>query len=489
MAGRPKVFAAAAAALVGYVCLVAIGIAWWIANLGTMPAYGDTTQYFQLADSLQVDQYRTLFYPLLLRGLQRIAAPLNARIELLVYLLQTAAALLSVACLGRALWDVTAATGRFAFLAGASPMIRRLVIGAAAMVVFTAPLVNHFALSVMTDSLAASFTTAGVAALVRIAALGDTRLRTCVLGWLAIAAAGFMRAEKIEVFALVIAVTLVILAARSRYATPLGSTLSRRQWLRVIAVLATLLLTPSAAVLALNRATQTADYGWPPLTVSVRLFVRTAWPRLADIRPLLSAETQAVVSAADADRFDGHYNEYLSLVPRLRRSAGGTDRLVNEISTAALRHRGIDVAISTAGDALRYTAPMIAYPVDLVVGARSASGWTDSRMSMAHPTLTRAYLVIATTLLVAVQLPLLILALVRREGHDPRIAFSAGLTVGTALVNGALYAMGNGLQNVRYALPGYVLVYAVIVWANAAVLASVWRASATARTRSLSASP
>ena len=480
VAGRPKVFSAAAA-LVGYVCLVVIGIAWWIANLGTLPAYGDTTQYFQLAELLRVDQYRTLFYPLLLRGLQRIATPLNARIEVLVYLLQTAAALLSVACLGRAFWDVTAATGRFAFLARVSPMIRRLVIGAAAMAVFTAPLVNHFALSVMTDSLAASFTTAGVAALVRVAALGDTRPRTCILAWLAIAAASFMRAEKIEVFALVLAVTLVILAGRC--ATPLGSALPRRRWLRVIAVLAMLLLTPTAAVLALNRATQTADHGWPPLTASVRLFVRTAWPRLADIRPLLSDETQAVVSEADAHRFDQNYNEYLSLVPRLRRSAGGTDRLVNEISAAALRHRGFDVAISTAAGAFRYAAPMIAYPLDLAVGALTASEWTDERMSMAHPTLTRAYLVIATTLLVAVQLPLFLLALVRRQGHDPRITFAAGLTVGLALVNAALYTMGNGLQNVRYALPGFVLVYAVIVWANAAVLASVWPASAPARTR------
>lgn len=478
-AGQSMIFAAAA--LVSYVCLTAIGIAWWVANLGTIPAYGDTSQYFQLADSLQVDQYHTLFYPLLLRGLQCIARPLNVRIELLLYMLQTAAALLSIAYLGRVLWEVTAATERFAFLARVSPTIRRLVIGAATVVVFTEPLVNHFALSVMTDALAASFTTAGVAALVRIAALGDTRSGNAILGWMAVAAAGFMRAEKVEVFAVVIAVTLAILAVRSRSATPLGAKLSRRRRLGVIAVLATLLLTPSAAVLALNRATQTADHGWPPLTVSVRLFVRTAWPRLADVRPLLSAETQAVVSAADADRFDGHYNEYLSLVPRLRRSAGGTDRLVNEISWAALRHRGIDIAISAAADALRYTTPMIAYPAELVVGARSASGWTDSRMSMAHPTLTRAYLVVATAVLFAVQLPLLFLALVRRAGRDPRITFAAGLIVGTALVNGVLYAMGNGFQNVRYALPAYMLVYAVIVWANTALLAIVWRASAPAR--------
>ncbi|HSP96975.1 MAG TPA: hypothetical protein VL049_06985 [Candidatus Dormibacteraeota bacterium] len=450
-----------------------------MANLNAIPAYGDTAQYFQLAESLHVDQYRTLFYPLLLRGLQAVASLLNARVELLVYIVQTAAALLSIACLGTALWEVTAASGRFAPLAAVPPASRRLVIGAAALVVFAEPLVNHFALSVMTDSLAASLTTVGVAALVRIAVLGDARLRTAIVAWLAIAGAGFMRAEKVEVFAVVIAVTLAILAFRPQ-AGGEDSTPSRQRR-RVLATLATLLLTPAVVVLGLNRATQTADYGWPPLTVATRLFVRSAWPRLTDIRPLLSAEAQAVVSAADAERFDRHYNEYLSLVLRLRAAAGGSDRLVDEISGVALRSRGGEIALATGIDALRYAAPMVAYPADLVVGAQSASNWTDSRMRMAHPSLTRAYLLIATAVLIAIQLPLLAFAVVRRGGRDRRVQFAAWLTVGTALVNAALYAIGNGLQNVRYALPGYVLLYAVIVWANLAVLATAWRASATAR--------
>jgi hypothetical protein len=427
-----------------------------------------------------VDQNRTLFYPLLLRGLQWVALVLRAPVGLLVDLLQTGAALLSIAYLAATLWDVTLASRRLPLLAGVPASTRRLVIATAALVVFAEPLANHFALSVMTDSLAASFTTAGVAALARIAVLGDTRPRTGVVGGLAIGAAGFMRAEKVEVFALVIAATLAIVAAR-RIAGRDDSTGFGSQRRRVLATLAAVLLAPAAVVLSLNRATQTADYGWPPVTVSTRLFVRSAWPRLAAIRPLLSDDAQAVVSTADAERFDGQYNEFLSLVPRLRGAAGGSDRLVDEISRVALTNRGAEIAVATAGDALRYAVPMIAYPVDLVGGSRSASAWTDSRMRMAHPSLTRAYLAIATAVLVVIQLPLLTLALVRRGAREPHIVGAACLTAGTALVNAVLYALGNGLQNVRYALPGYVLVYAVIVWANLAVLATAWYASAPMR--------
>src|SRR5262249_31161628 len=156
------------------------------------PEYGDSKQYLQLAKSLRVDEWRTLFYPLVLRGLKTVAMFCGCRLELLVYFLQTILALTSIAYLGCTLWDVTTATERFSDLKRISALRRQAVIGAFAMLVFSQPLINHFALSLMTDSLAASFTTAGLASLIRITALGDTRLRTGVIGWLAIAAAGFM---------------------------------------------------------------------------------------------------------------------------------------------------------------------------------------------------------------------------------------------------------------------------------------------------------
>ena len=101
-------------------------------------------------------------------------------------------------------------------------------------------------------------------------------------------------------------------------------------------------------------------------------------------------------------------------------------------------------------------------------------------MSMAHPTLTHIYIVLATAVLLGVQLPLLALALLRRAHRDPHVRFAAALIIGTALANAVLYAIGNGLQNVRYALPASMLISATIVWANAAMLTLLWRAPATA---------
>ena len=123
--------------LVGHAVLVLLAIAWWTTNLETRPAYGDTLQYLSLAESLRVDDFRTLFYPLLLRGLKSVAVTFGCRLELLVYLVQTILAFSSFAYLGRTLWHVTARTDRFRTLNDISASRRRAAIGAFAFVVLS----------------------------------------------------------------------------------------------------------------------------------------------------------------------------------------------------------------------------------------------------------------------------------------------------------------------------------------------------------------
>ncbi|MCP4284332.1 MAG: hypothetical protein GY792_07775 [Gammaproteobacteria bacterium] len=463
-----------AVVLIGNVAVVLLAVAWWITNLGTRPAYGDSSQYLRLADTLRVDDFRTLFYPLVLRGLKSSAILCGCRIELLVGLVQTLLALTSFAYLGRALWDVTAATERFSDLERVSALRRWAVIGVFAMLVFSQPLVNHFALSIMTDSLATSFTAAGLASIIRIATLGDTRTRTVAIGCLAIAAAGFMRAEKVYVLALILVFALVAVCWMVRSTPTRGSSymLSRH---RTLAFLTLLLLIPGIAVTFINRATQTPGiYGWPPVTINVRLFVRTVWPNLAELRPSLSQEFRAVVSEKDAEAFDRDFNQYLRLVPLLQRHAGGTDRLVNEASGMAIQKYGPEIAIRTATDTLRYAIPLVSYPADLAgVGGRGSSHWTHTRMRAARPLLTEVYLWLATAVLLTIQIPVaLSLFIGIRGAWSHRVIVAVGLMAGVAIINAVLYSLGNGVNNVRYGLPACVLLFAPIIWGNL-----VWFAS------------
>lgn len=249
---------------------------------------------------------------------------------------------------------MTAATERFGAARALPAGKRRTVIGAFAPIVFAKPLVNHYVLSVMTDSLAATFGTTGLAALIRLSALGDTRRRTVLTGGFAIAAAGFMRAEKVLLLGLTVAVAIVA----AWWLTRSTGSLHRR---RILGCLAGLLLVPGLAVTAVNRATQTPGlHGWPPDTAELRLFIWTVWPRLTELRPVLSPEFQSVVSVRDAEAFDADYNQLLHLAPRLQQRAGGTIRLLNEASRAAIRHHGGAILWTATQDALRYAVPLLA---------------------------------------------------------------------------------------------------------------------------------
>ena len=53
--------------LLGAISLLALGLAWIAANASLVPAYGDTSEYLELARTLQVDEYRTILYPAVLR--------------------------------------------------------------------------------------------------------------------------------------------------------------------------------------------------------------------------------------------------------------------------------------------------------------------------------------------------------------------------------------------------------------------------------------
>jgi len=443
---------------------VGLGLAWWAADLDTVPAYGDTVEYLRLAGSLQVDSYRTVFYPAVLRGAGDAAGWLHLPLAPVVYGLQAGVALAATLYLLSTLWAITAARPAGAGLGQVRPGVRRLTLTLLALVLLTLPVVAHFSDTLLSDSLAASLLVAAVAAVVRIAVLGDVRLRTLALALLCATGAELARPEKIYVLAPVVAAVL------------LGTLITRRgpRGVRAAALL-TVAVVPAIAVTGINRATQTADLGRPPLTTSAMLFNRTAWPRLEAIRPHLPADVRAVISAADARAVDADNNQVTWALARLRAAAGGGDRLVDEVTRTALSCCWRSIALATAAGVGRYSAPVLLYPIDLATGDATATPWMQSRMEMAHPQLTRALTGASIAVLALVELPLLIVWLVRAV-RRPRArphgaAATVAVVVGVVLLNALVFAGTSGaVTNIRYALPSFILLSALLLWADLAAL-------------------
>lgn len=75
---------------------IVLGFAWMAVNLTNMPLFGDSTEYYELSQTLQVDEYRPLLYPLIIRIANKIANHMSIPYQTLVYSGQTLLCILSV---------------------------------------------------------------------------------------------------------------------------------------------------------------------------------------------------------------------------------------------------------------------------------------------------------------------------------------------------------------------------------------------------------
>ena len=131
---------------------IVLGAVWWALNLNRVPKYGDTTEYIQLAQTLRVDSYRTLAYPIVVKLGILFQSHSGLNWTLPIYLLQT----------------IVAAWAAWYLVGTILPEIRRrprLFISAA---VLSFPLTLHFTVTILTDSLATSFFILSICSLARM---------------------------------------------------------------------------------------------------------------------------------------------------------------------------------------------------------------------------------------------------------------------------------------------------------------------------------
>ena len=124
-----------------------VGLVWVTKNISFIPLYGDTSEYLELSKSLIVDQYRGVLYPYFLNRSNFLAEATGLSLQHVIYIFQISLTFFSVMLLAFVLLPNTIKT-----------RIRLFVAFITAAVVSLDPLVAHFSLTILTDSLAASFT-------------------------------------------------------------------------------------------------------------------------------------------------------------------------------------------------------------------------------------------------------------------------------------------------------------------------------------------
>jgi hypothetical protein len=422
---------------------------------------------------LQVDQYRTILYPFVLRILGVVSDETAQPFTIWIYSFQWLALSLSTAL----------------FVYAAIRVLRLrwtrrqtcLVAAGATLIVVTNPLIAHFSIALMSDSLASSLTIAAIASLA-LALPGDPTSVLPDWKWLALALLllflmALSRVDKFYVATMICMTTIMwtMYARRRQALITVGKT---------VAVIA-LLMVVLTIVVGVNRATQTYNPKRPPLDASSLAFNRVVWPHLAETYPYLPPRVKAVISPEEATHFDQHNNNVYPLLARLLRSDPGNRAIVNEITLTALRRFPARVIGKTAFDISKYTLPNIAFPLELahVLPLSIASDWTRSRMEQITPRLTDAALWISQLVFLFGGLPVT-LAMLLRTGR-PRIRWQliAWLVATLIASNSLLFGLEAGMDaHIRYALPTYTLFQAAVAAISLAWVLTMPRSKHTAAT-------
>lgn len=219
--------------------------------------------------SWEVDSYRTVVYPAVIRAAAEVGARLGVPWNALLYVGQLAVA-------AAAAW----------YLVGTlRPGFDRWRTAALTAVLVTVPLPLHYTARVLTDSLAASALVVLTAGLARVVVRDDTSWRPLAVVALGTAGSVMLRPERLYVVLAVVllAAALALVRLRPASARPLGAPAAARV---VIAVLVAVVV-PALGLTAVNRSVQTADLGREPATTAGAVFDRVVYPHLDRARELL----------------------------------------------------------------------------------------------------------------------------------------------------------------------------------------------------------
>ena len=433
--------------IVGLLVECAIGAVWVALNFADVPQYGDTTEYIGLAQTLKIDEYRGVLYPLILRALS-----VPSRGPLVLYALQMIAS-------AGALWYFTGSLLDSAGLrSGKDKFVLAVVPFLAA---FSAPLGIHLSLSIMADSLAASLFLLTVGAFVRL--MWAQRARDAAVAGGIFAASAFL-ATSIRVEMRLAILGLVALGV-------LRWTLSRQSWRARIVSCGVMLVAFSLAMMAsisVRTALANDHQTRPPYKMTTLMSMSFAWGRLARIHSQLPAELRAVVSNEEMRQADEDSNKlFYYLFPLLRERLGSwaaAEAALWTTARQAIRSEWPAILKEKSEVMVAYSVPFLYWHVDLLGRGGNArwSEWVYTRMENRHGDLTKAYMNWFIVLVVGVLLAIAVNAQRLRAHVSRSVVLAAAILFYVVVSRSVMFTLAGTEFNVRYALPQYEIGIAVL---------------------------
>jgi hypothetical protein len=447
---------------------VLVGLVWAALNFGHSPAYGDTPEYWSLSRTLIVDQYRGILYPLFLHAAHALASNLSIPVISVVYTAQLIIA-------GWAFYSL-------ATLLLIDAPRARLKAALVTLGSLTNPVILHFGITVLTDSLATSFTLLFGINLLR--ATQPSVGRRALTKALAVAAGSMVlmmltRPEKAYLAAAIWAIALASTGwFHRRTRTPTA------EWWHACWIPFLFLGLAWFTAVGFSRSVTEINPARPPLAASNALFNRVAWPYMEQAYAYFPSDLRQRITLAEARHFDEHANHIFPFVTKTLARSGGQEDL-RTITRVTFRHFPGDLSRRISFDFAKYCMPNLSFPLESagLLPESVATSCTLSRLSMFTPRLSPWVLAIGALQFAAAVLVIGsrhlrpnpgIIALNAAQG--PRLVCITFLVLGgIVVVNAGMFALSFSMDShIRYALPGYAIIHATVLSAALVPRIELW---------------
>jgi len=341
--------------------LVGVSVVWATLNISSEPQYGDTPEYWKLSHTLQVDTWRTVGYPLVLKVDQLIFSKNLEHAAL--YILQLA---ISLGC----------AYYFFRTLSIFLPSSKRASLLMAILLV-SIPVVAHFNFAVLTDSLANSLFILVMSATLRLM-VSKATVQTGAIAIGGLIAMGLIREDRLLASAVIIGIVLVWALFRHN---------------KALALMMVLLFVVSISVAIINKSTQTADLGRPQMSLTFTLFDRTVRGRLWKLMPKMPRTIQQRITPQMAQEWDQHQNYWATINTVLDDSAGRS--AMKQAVKVAIKNNALSIVGNLTSTFFAYIATPFSYAKESLYHPNNPGSywtyWTNSRMAQAQPRITHMY--------------------------------------------------------------------------------------------------
>lgn len=431
---------------------ICISFMWMKRSVGQIPSFGDTGEYLELSETLILDEYRPILYPLFLRVIIKFGDIIQISYYKLVYLLQ------SMVFFGASWYTLSVVLPK-------KIKYRHVVIGFCTAYMMSIPMITFMNFSILTDSLAVSMLLIIISCIVRL--LREKHISILNILWLVatVLAESLLRADR---FYSCIIFLLVFFGLKVK-----KDILFKVNWKKTGLILIAVMVSIGVIVKGVNSTTQIKGVNERIETnFSFILLDRIVWSNMRENYETFPAEIKAVISKKEAKSFDKHNNRVMyELAPALEEKVGKkeAERMYRAMALIVFKNQPGKIIGDIVEDLLCVVFTTQSTLLSKYKLASTAHSWNIKCVSGGNKQLTQIYDKYYLHTFNFVFIFLLVLAgccvLKERKVELLKSVFEGKLPyIAMSLIIAAWFSIGDGAPpNDRYALIVYLTEFLLLI--------------------------